>query len=184
MLTEDTWTPPSAWCPKPKWWHSETADATEVEVSGLVAALVTALQPELVVETGTNTGQTAQAIGRALDHSGHGTLDTIEHDPLLYREAIDRCDGLPVNCILGSSLDYEPPDYVGFAWLDSAIDIRHREILHLFPYFTPGAIIGVHDTGPQHPVANSLFPLVASGRIVLINLHTPRGVTLAQVQNT
>lgn len=187
LQNEDTWTPPTDWCPEPHWWHSEDDIATEVEVTKLVAGFVTALQPNLVVETGTNSGQTAEAIGQALRDNNHGRLDTLEVDPELHEFASNRCSGLPVNCILGSSLDYEPPEPIAFAWLDSHIAIRHLEIMHLLPHLTRGAIIGIHDTGPQHPVMGyleetRLVPTSNSkGRLSIINLHTPRGVIFAQV---
>ena len=181
MTTEDHWTQPSDWCPNPKWWHADTTDATEHEVTNLVAAFVSALQPDLVVETGSNTGQTSQAIGRALRINSHGVLDTIESDADLHQAAIAMCVGLPVNCIHGSSLDYIPAGQIGFAWFDSDVHIRHLEVERFLPHFATGAIFGVHDTGPQHPVKNYLQPLVDQGRIIPITLRTPRGVTFAQV---
>jgi hypothetical protein len=177
MPAEDSWTPPSAWCPKPQLWHSDDAYASEHEVSALVAAFVTALQPEIVVETGTNSGQTAQAIGRALAASGHGVLYTLEIDAALAARAAERCQGLPVQVIVADSLSWEPPGPVGFAWLDSHIGIRAAELERLLPHLDGAAVVGVHDTGPQHQVAMSLQPLIDAGRFHCLTLRTPRGVT-------
>jgi Methyltransferase domain len=183
MTTEGRWTPPSEWCEYPNRWHSDTSDATEWEVTELVAAFVRALQPDLVVETGTNTGQTAFAIGTALVRNGHGRLDTLEPDGDLWAEAKAQCNGLPVNCILGSSLDYIPPvrTPIGFGWFDSLPNLRHQEILRFLPDFAPGAIIGIHDTGPQHVVWGTLQPLIQGGHLTAMNLHTPRGSVLSRL---
>lgn len=181
MARESEWTPPSAWCSHPENWSADTADATEHEVSNLIAALVTALQPELVVETGSNTGQTSAAIGLALWQNGHGRLDTIEFDATLHQLAVLRTDGMPVNCIHGSSLDYEPPAPIDFGFFDSDAHIRHLEIGRLLPHFSQGALLAVHDTGPQHPVLTYLQPLINNGRLTALNLRTPRGVLIAQV---
>jgi hypothetical protein len=61
--SEARFTPPRPDCPHPEWWTSTDDDSTECEVTALVAAFVVALQPELVIETGTAFGQTAEAIG-------------------------------------------------------------------------------------------------------------------------
>ena len=182
-VTEDRWTPPPPWCPAPHHWHADTADATEHEVTELAAAFVRALQPEAVVETGTNTGQTALAIGAALARNGHGHLWTVEADPGLARSAAAALAHLPVTVVCADTADWEPPVPPGFAWLDSAIDARAGEIARwaASPGFAPGAVIGIHDTGPQHRTAATLEPLVRSGLLRTVTLRTPRGVTFAEV---
>jgi predicted O-methyltransferase YrrM len=179
--TEDRFTPPSAWCEHPEHWHSDDAQATEHEVSELVAAFARALQPEIVVETGTNSGQTAEAIGRALARSGHGHLYTLEADLEMAAQAALRCAGLPVTVLCQDSLSWTPPGEVGMAWLDSETGIRHLELLRLRPYLADGAIVGVHDTGPQHMTSRYLWPLIADGVFSAITLRTPRGVTFGTV---
>lgn len=176
--TEDQFTAPSGWQPHPEWWHADTADAAEWEVTGLVAAFTRALQPGIVVETGTNTGQTARAVGYALRINGHGHLYTLESDPALAGAAEQSCAGLPVTVICGDSLTWEPPGPVGLAWLDSGLGIRAAELERLAPHLEDGAVVGVHDTGPQHPVAALL---AAAGWFRAITLRTPRGVTFGQV---
>lgn len=188
---EDQWTPASPWCPNPQYWHADTPDATEHEVTALVAAFIRALQPETVVETGTNTGQSAAAIGRALRDNGHGHLWTIEIDPAMVGHACERLIGLPVTIVTGSSLEWDPPAPVDFAWIDSGpaegatgtpLDaLRRDEIARWLPRFAPGAIIGVHDTAPHHPVMRAITPLLAAQRMQSLNLRTPRGVCFAQV---
>jgi hypothetical protein len=187
--TEDRWTPPSAWCPNPAWWHSDTAepDVTEWEVTELALAFVRALQPEVVVETGTSTGATALALASALVSNKHGRLWTVEIDPVLASKARARLNGYPATVVCADSLLWEPPDNIDFAWIDSG-DAAHRceEIWHWAEAgkFRPGAIIGVHDTAPsmgREVLHTSLNTLLARLSWQRLNLHTPRGVTFAQV---
>lgn len=180
MRPESDFTPPSAWCPRPGLWHAADSEATEDEVTILVAAFVRALQPEIVYETGTSEGYTTAAIGAALAANGHGHLYAVEIDAGLAARAAQRCAGLPVTVTCGDSRTWEPPGPAGFAWIDSAFTTRPQEILRL--PFIPGAIAGVHDTGPQHPVAALLAPLEESGVLAgMLALRTPRGVTFARV---
>ena len=179
--TEDRWTPSNAWCEHPEHWHSDDAQATEHEVTRLVAAFVIALQPELVIETGTWTGQTTEAIGRELQLNGHGHLYSVEADEALAAKAATRCEGLPVTVVHADSLSWEPPGRAQFAWLDSETGIRHLELRRFAKWLDPGAVVGVHDTGPQHAAAGLLWPLIRAGEFTAITLRTPRGVTFGQI---
>lgn len=178
---EITWTPPKNWCPHPEYWHAEDDEATEVEVTELVSAFVRALQPELVVETGTYDGQTAEAIGKALQANGHGRLVTIEIKDTLVEMARDRCAGLPVEVFHGSSLDWllGHESTVGFAWLDSG-QIRHQELELLFPRLASGGVVGIHDAAPHHAVYGFVEPVVKRLGMSEIRLRTPRGVLFLQ----
>jgi methyltransferase family protein len=181
MPSEDTWTPRGReWCPQSQYWHADDGDATEHEVTELVAAFVRALQPEVAVETGSYLGQTSEAIGRALKRNGHGRLYTVEHDPARAASARDRCAGLPVEVVTGDSHSWPAPEGIGFAWIDGSWD-RASEISHLLPGFIPGAIVGMHDAGPQHPFTGQVQPLVTAGRLKPVTLRTPRGVMFAEV---
>lgn len=180
--TEDRWTPPNDWCGHPEHWHSDDAYATELEVSALVAAFVTALQPELVIETGTWTGQTTEAIGRALAANGHGHLYSVEAEEDLAVKAAQRCAGLPVTVVQADSLSWTPPGQAQFAWLDSETGIRPLELQRFRRWLSPGAVVGIHDTGPQHRTGALLWPMVSAGEFTAITLRTPRGVTFGQLR--
>lgn len=179
-VPESTWTRARAGCPHPGRWHSYDSDSTEVEVTTLVAGFITALQPDLVVETGTAWGQTAHAIGSALAAAGQGRLVTYEPDRHRWAAATSRCAGLPVDVLQIPSLDGIATlgrATVGFAWLDSLFDLRLPELDLLRPRLTGGAVVGLHDTGPQHPLRDQLDTLRGWRRI---DLPTPRGVSFLQ----
>ncbi len=95
LLPESTWTPSRPDCPYPERWSSVDAYATESEVTELVAAMVRALQPEFVIETGSWVGTTTQAIGEALVRNGHGELISLEISPDMCQRANQRCEYLP-----------------------------------------------------------------------------------------
>jgi hypothetical protein len=176
---EADFTPPSHWCPRPDLWSAYDPDTAEVEVIELVVAFVRGLKPELVLETGTGHGVTAERIGRALVANGHGRLVTIEIDPPRAEAARRRCAGLPVEVVTGDSCAWTPPGPIGLAWLDSHLDLRHRELLRYRPWLQ-GAIVGIHDAGPRHSVWGHLEREVGSW-FQRIRLRTPRGVVFGEV---
>lgn len=143
------------------------------------------------METGTNTGQTALAIGQALAANGHGRLWTLEVDEALAATAREALRLLPVTVACTSSLDWDPPQDIDLAWIDSGpaegaagldwASLRRDEIARWLPKFAPGAVIGVHDTAPHHPVMQALKPRLEAQGVAFLNLRTPRGVVLAQV---
>ena len=182
-VPESTFTRPHPECVHPEWWTAEDEQAAENEVVELVSALVRVIQPEYVVETGTHVGRMAYGIGTALQRNGHGTLDTIEIDPVRADEAITRCAGLPVNVHLMSSLDFVPADLIGFAWFDSLLGLRCPEFLAYREHMERGTIVGFHDTGPQFGLGFRASLSALSGKRLLrpIKFKTPRGVVIAEV---
>lgn len=176
---ESRWTPPRPDCPHPEHWTSTDAHSTEIEISELVGAFVRALQPEYAVETGTCWGQTAEQIGLALKANGHGRLVSLEVDAEKVEHSTLRCNGLPVQVVMCSSLEFTPEQPVGFAWFDSLLDLRVSEFVRYRDHLIPGSVVGFHDTGPQF---GAFGPMIASlPGMTPINLRTPRGVTFAQV---
>lgn len=180
-LSEATWTAPRPDCPRPDWWHATDDDSTELEVSELIAGFVRALQPEIVVETGTAWGQTAELIGRALQANGHGQLYTTETNLERAVAATGRCAGLPVTVLNQESLSFTPPGPVALAFFDSFIPIRVQEAQALRPWLQPGALLGFHDCGPQHGYRHEVEALAEDGWLRMIYLPTPRGVMFAEV---
>lgn len=182
LLPESTWTAPRPDCPYPERWHATDALSTEAEVTDLVAAIVVALQPDFVVETGTCIGNTAEAIGRALLRNGRGELVTLELDLACVDQARLRCDGLPVKVLRQSSLDWTPDCPIDFAFFDSDVRARPLEFRRYLPWMHDRTVVGFHDTGPQHAVRELLAPLEAEGLLLSpLYLPTPRGVCFARV---
>ena len=184
MQRESRFTGPSAHCQHPEYWTAEDMESTENEVVDLVAAFVRALQPEYVVETGTAFAQSSMAIGAALKRNGHGRLVTLEISEDRVLAARRACEGLPVEVVHRSSLEWLPEEPIGFLWLDSVGSIRAQELLRYLPWLTARTIVGIHDTAPHHPTRSFLEPLAAAGLIRPIYLHTPRGVAFAEVLAT
>lgn len=175
MRPESDFTAPTAECPDPSRWRAYDSDTAEVEVIVLISALITALQPEIVVETGTAFGYTAEAIGLALQRNGHGHLHTVEVDHNRCAVALARCEGLPVTVHERSSMEWMPPGPVDFALFDSLFELRRSEYERFLPWFSARCVVAFHDTGPQHPLRESLDGLP------LTYLPTPRGLAIGRV---
>lgn len=183
MNNESRFTPPRPDCPHPDRWHSDDEDSTEHEVSILVGAFVTALQPDYVVETGTAFGQTAESIGYALKQNRQGRLVSLEPDAERAEFSRQRCNGLPVEVREVSSLSFTPEQEIDFAWFDSLIHLRAEELRRYLPYMSNRAVVGFHDTAPHHQTRKFLNELVREGLIVnQLWLPTPRGALFARVK--
>lgn len=170
-------------CPFPDRWSSTDPDSTEIEVTMLVAGFVAALQPDLVVETGTAWGQTAKAIGEALAANGQGELVTYEPNGKRADYSADLCADLPVTVIRQESLVglaglREQQVRVGFAWLDSLLDLREQELWGLKPMLSRKAVVGIHDSAIHIP--GTIRKLRQQWDI--IDLPTPRGVAFLQAK--
>ncbi len=182
LKLESRFTLPRPDCPHPERWHSDDADSTEHEVTYLVAAFVGALRPDVVVETGSAWGQTAEAIGRVLLDAGVGHLYTLEPDQGRADATRKRCDGLPVTVEQTESMEWEPIDGIGFVWFDSLHHLRVPEFRRLYPHLAPGAFVGFHDTGPhQGGLRHEIEQLEGEGLLLPVHLSTPRGVTFGEV---
>lgn len=183
IFRESEWTKPSAWALHPEYWHSTDPQSTEIEVSELVGSFVRALQPDYVVETGTCAGQTAACIALALCQNGHGRLDTLEPDHERAEFSRARMSALlvdpPATVHEVASLDFTPTARIGFAWLDSRMELRVPEFERYRPWMDPGTIVGFHDTAPHHgPWSAELHTLAGTRGMTL---RTPRGVTFLEV---
>lgn len=183
MIVESKFTKPRPFCPNPEHWHSPDINATEAEITLLIGAMIRATQPDIVIETGTYLGHTAEAIGRALSTNGHGHLYTLEVDPVLAQKARVRCEGLPVTVIRGSSLEYVPGGPVDFAWFDSDISIRGQEFRRFYRWMHPRTVVGFHDYGPQHPSVKADVDSLLREKLITtpLTIHSPRGACFANI---
>lgn len=185
--SEARFTAPTERCPYPERWTSTDGDSTEVEVSDVAWGLVRALQPSLVVETGSGFGQTARRICDALAQNGHGQLVTIEPDP--ERAAATRRLVPEAAVVEAASLSWTPSGVIDFAWLDSHYELRVAEFIRYRPWMRSGTVVCFHDTAPEHGSHR-----IASGRdlhseiqvalgsdLAIVRLPTPRGITIGEV---
>lgn len=191
--TEARFTSPHEACPNPTWWHAPDSESTEVEVSELIGALVRAIQPEYVIETGTAFGYTTAAIAGALERNGHGRLVTLEIDQERLQQAIGRVAevaGLPasvrVDFRLMSSLEFTPEHPIGFALFDSLYELRAREFRRYHPWMLPGTICAFHDwtsglRGHYMDVRASIEELRMEGLLAPVYVPTPRGLAICEV---
>ena len=177
VMLESYYTIPSDHCPHPEYWHAYDGIATEMEVVELLGAFIRALQPDMVIETGTHRGFGAYAIGHALKTNEHGHLYTLEIDADLHAEASVRVVDLPVTCVLLEAQQYVPIAPIDFAWFDSETNQRLDEFKYFLPYMHDRTVVGFHDTSPHHGYRPTLDEL----GIQLLDLPTPRGVTFGRV---
>jgi predicted O-methyltransferase YrrM len=170
------------WCAKPELWHAPDGDSSEFEVLELCAAFIRALQPEVVVETGSAFGFGAAMMGAALKANGHGRLYSLEIDLVRYEQACERCKGLPVDVVYSDSMSWEPPAGIGFAFFDSRPQLRADEFRRYRPFMVPGAIVAFHDIAPHHTVWPRVHQLEREGLLKALRLRTPRGIALCQIR--
>ena len=188
LVAESAHTAPHAVTPAPGLWHAPDSDSTEHEVTVLLYGLARALQPELAVETGAAFGYTSYAIGLALKANGHGRLVTLETDPARAAAAAQRCAGLPVEVREQSSLDWTPPAALGFAFFDSAYELRAEEFRRYLRggWLREGTVVAFHDwtsglRGHHYDVRAAVRQLDDAGLIRPVFLPTPRGLVIAEV---
>ncbi len=193
-MLESRFTPSKEFCSHPEYWHSRDNESTEEEVSKLVAAFVTALQPEFVVETGTAHGVTTWRIGKALFDNGHGRLVSLDSDKSMIDSAktyiTDRSYAefnhpwaAPITILHKNTMEYIPDEDIGFAFFDSWQEGREEEFRRYYGMgrLKSGTIVSFHDTAPHHVVLPTIKRLESEGLIKAIYLHTPRGVAFAEV---
>jgi predicted O-methyltransferase YrrM len=154
-------------------------DAAKVEVEPevlvLLVALVGALHPNYIIETGTYQGTTAKAIGEVLAAQGNGEMDTMEICEQCVDTARLKVAGLPVTVHHDSSLNFVPKKPIDFAFLDSNVgDVRFQELKRFAPHMAPQGIVAIHD-------AKGLWPAKPSFKgWRWVRLTTPLGLALFQ----
>lgn len=187
MRPESEFTAPHPFAPHPEWWHAVDAESTEEEVGELVAAFVRALQPELVVETGTHIGRTTVKIARALRQNGHGHLVGLEVDAERALLATCRVQAEApgwATVLRRSSLEFEPEAPIDLLFSDSAYEVRAQEIRRFRRWMTPRSIILIHDwtsgiRGHYRDIRADVEALRRDGVLDPVYVPTPRGLVVA-----
>ncbi|MHB8525985.1 MAG: O-methyltransferase, partial [Candidatus Acidiferrales bacterium] len=86
------YTPPTWECPHPERWKMVDSQTTELEVIDFLKALVIAVKPQRIVETGTFLGYSTLKMAEGLKSNGFGKIVTIEYDPRIFAKAKERID--------------------------------------------------------------------------------------------
>jgi len=184
MTHESEFTGPTKSCPHPEWWNSEDVWGTEIENSVLIAALVRATQPEFVIEIGSYSGQTTQLIGNAITENGHGEFVSLEIDPGMCGNAMNRCHNLleydDVKILNANSREYIPPKPVNLLYVDGGPD-RQIDVRYYHPYMAPRSMIIIHDMAHQDYIEKIPEMLEVCGSHEYIEIDSPRGLVIIKL---
>jgi predicted O-methyltransferase YrrM len=184
---ESEFSVPTAWAPRPDLYAAFDTDAAEQEVCELLAALVRALKPGFVLETGTHLGRSAVYLADALKRNRYGCMVSLEINAEHAAAARTLLDshgllGLGVGqceVIEQSSFEYVPPRPIDFLFSDSELGTRRHELERLRPWLAPRAWVAVHDSLTHMSVIGDLGPL---GWIERVDIPTPRGLTVGRLR--
>lgn len=172
------------------------AGAATIEEGTFLHALVLMLKPPRCLETGTETGWTAAWIAAALEANARGFLVTLEIDPKRAEQARQNLASVdlahrvevveqPAQEWLAALSAFPYPPRLDFALLDTHIPLRLAELEALTPHLSPGAVVCIHDTAPEHPMREGcdlLKDLCAVPGFTVLHLPSPRGLTVMQWQ--
>ena len=172
-------------CPHPERWHMYDSLSAEVEVLDFLKALVTALKPELVVETGTFSGLSTLRIAEGLQANGFGRIVTCELDKKVYDAACQRfaASGLAdwIDARNESSLEMQVDGRIDLLFCDSEGPLREQEVRRFLPQVNPNGLILIHDASSSLKIVReAALRLEAEGLLSVLLLPTPRGLVMAQ----
>lgn len=170
----------SADCPQRlgRYW-CEDASSTEREVGLLLAGLVRALQPEVVVELGGANGATSEMLCKALVSNGHGRLHVVEIDHANRAKIAPRVSASYCSIVAADARTWAPPTGIDLLYVDDGpVNDRIISLAHHLAHMTPSGIIAVHDTGSHWTLGRQLRAAFCDASWQLIQLPTPRGLTL------
>jgi predicted O-methyltransferase YrrM len=172
-------------CPHPERWHMYDSLSAEVEVLDFLKALVIALKPELVVETGTFSGLSTLRIAEGLAANGFGRIITCELDKKVYDAAVQRfaASGLAswIDARNVSSLEMKVNGRIDLLFCDSEGPLREQEVRRFLPQVNPNGLILIHDASSSLKIVReAALRLEAEGLLCVLLLPTPRGLVLAQ----
>lgn len=172
-------------CPHPERWSMYDSMTAELEVLEFLRTIVTAIKPELVVETGTFSGISTLWIAEGLKANGRGRVVTCEFDPRVYESAKARiaASGLGewIELRNESSLEMKIDGTIDLFFSDSDMPIREREIRRFLPQINPYGLILMHDASSHLKIVrDAALSLEREGLISVVLLRTPRGLVVAQ----
>ena len=169
--------PPTEDCPEPNLWEMEDPASVEIEVRELLFALVRALKPKVILETGTFRGSTANRLAEACDLNGFGVVITCDPVKVWQKTLHQR-----VQYHQTSSLDLMISLPIDLLFLDSEDKIRPLEVERFSALLHSRSVIVIHDTGGMHPeLGKSVLSLQEQGLIHGVFLPTPRGLFVGRL---
>jgi predicted O-methyltransferase YrrM len=179
------YTPPTHECPRPELWKMADSQTTELEIIDFLKALVVAVKPQLIVETGTFLGYTTVKMAEGLKENGFGKIITIEYDPAIFAKAQERikASGLShwIDSRNASSLDTKIEGAIDILFSDSHLTIREKEIRRFLPQVDPRGLILIHDASSHFKVVReAALRMEKEGLLSVVLLSTPRGLVIAQ----
>lgn len=182
---QSEWIPPTAECAHPERWQMLDPQSAEIEVLDLLEALIKAVKPQLIVETGTFIGHSAIRMGRALKANGFGRIITIEYDPTVFHKAKQLIDASGLNGWIeyrnASSLETKIDEPIDLLYSDSDLSIREQEVRRFLPQIAPRGLVLIHDASSHFKVVReAALRLESEGLLSVVLMSTPRGLCIAQ----
>jgi len=183
--TQPEYTPATPECPNPERWKMYDTMTAEVEVLEFLKALVIAMKPNLIVETGTFTGVSTIAMAEGLRQNSFGKIITCEFDPRVFAAAKERIDssgvGEWIECRNESSLEMTVDGTIDILFCDSDHEPREMEVRRFLPQVNPNGLILMHDAATHYKIVREgALRMQDEGLINLVLLPTPRGLAIAQ----
>lgn len=182
---QQEWVPPTPECPFPERWKMLDAQSAEIEVLDFLKALIVAVKPDVVVETGTFIGHSAISMAEGLKQNGFGKIITTEFDLKVYEKARQniQASGLSkwIEVHRASSLDLQVDDQIDILYSDSEPSIREQEVRRFLPKLKTGGLVLIHDANSSFKVVReAALALEQEGLLSVLLLPTPRGLVVAQ----
>ena len=172
--------PPTADCPEPNLWEMVDPASVEVEVGEFLHALVRAVKPKVILETGTFRGETANNMAAACERNGFGIVITCDPVKIWQKPLHPR-----VYYHQTSSLDLMISQPIDLLFCDSEDSIRPLEVERFSGLLHLRSVIVIHDTGGMHQeLGQQVLSLQDSGLITGVFLPTPRGLFVGRLQTS
>jgi predicted O-methyltransferase YrrM len=183
--TQPEYTPATPECRHPERWKMYDTMTAELEVLQFLKALVVAMKPALIVETGTFTAISTIAMAGGLQENGFGKIITCELDPEVFAKAKERIDQSGVagfiECRNESSLEMRIDGTIDILFCDSDHEIRESEVRRFLPQLNPNGLVLMHDASTHYKIVReAALRLQDEGLLSVVLLPSPRGLVIAQ----
>lgn len=161
---------------KEEGWHWEGDMGAEGEVTDFIHALCLVTKPEIVVETGTYIGHTAQSISNALERNERGHFWTVENAPE-YAKHYATMELARTTFVDADSREWcaseECPTDIDLAFVDSGHPhVRLEDVRGLYSKMREGGLLLVHDVEFYHEdFYASLRDILGAAQLYLPTLH-------------